>query len=119
MAFFIASTGVVYSLLFKQPIYDYVPLLAVNMTVWTLLSGIVTDSTTAFVQASLYLRRDALPKTIFVIRVLTRNLIILGHNILIIPLMFLIFGVVPTPAAILAIPRLALLIAAAFRVTHS
>jgi ABC-type polysaccharide/polyol phosphate export permease len=117
MAFFIASTGVVYSLLFKQPIYDYVPLLAVNMTVWTLLSGIVTDSTTAFVQASMYLRQDALPKTIFVIRVLTRNLIILGHNILIIPLMFLIFGVVPTPVAILAIPGLALLIAAAFAVT--
>lgn len=117
MAFFIASTGVVYSLLFNQPIYDYVPLLAVNMTVWTLLSGIVTDSTTAFVQAGMYLRQDALPKTIFVIRVLTRNLIILGHNIVIIPLVFLAFGVVPTSVVILAIPGLALLIIAAFAVT--
>jgi hypothetical protein len=40
------------------------------MTVWTLL-------TTAFVQASMYLGHDVLPKTIFVIRVLTRNLIII------------------------------------------
>jgi lipopolysaccharide transport system permease protein len=117
MAIFIVSIGVVYSLLFNQPVYDYVPLLAVNMTVWTLLSGIVTDSTTAFVQAGIYLRQDALPKTIFVIRVLTRNLIILGHNIVIIPLVFLAFGVVPSPVAILAIPGLALVIVAAFAIT--
>src|SRR5262249_18110333 len=105
-----------YSLLFNQPIYDYVPLLAVNMTVWTLLSGIVGDSTTAFVQAGLYLRLDALPKTIFAIPVLTRNLLIFGPPIVLPPLWFLSFGFVPSSVVMLTTPCLAPLIAAAVAV---
>jgi ABC-type polysaccharide/polyol phosphate export permease len=117
MGVFVGGIGVVYAFLFKQPVYDYIPFLAVNYVVWSLISGVIGDSTTAFVQASVFLRHEALPKTAFVMRVLMRNLIAFAHNLVIIPLVFLAFGVIPSPVALLAIPGLALLFVAAFLVT--
>jgi ABC-type polysaccharide/polyol phosphate export permease len=117
MGVFVGGIGIVYAFLFKQAVHDYIPFLAVNYVVWTLISGVIADSTTAFVQASVFLRQEALPKTAFVMRVLVRNLIAFAHNLVIIPLVFLAFGVIPSPVALLAIPGLALLLVAAFLVT--
>jgi lipopolysaccharide transport system permease protein len=117
MGLFVGGIGIVYSFLFKQAVHDYIPFLAVNYVVWTLLAGTINDSTTAFVQASVFLRQEALPKTAFVMRVLVRNLIAFAHNLIIIPLVFLAFGVIPSPVTLLAIPGLVLLLVAAFLVT--
>jgi lipopolysaccharide transport system permease protein len=117
MGIFVAGIGVVYAFLFKQPIREYLPFLAVNMIVWTLISGIVSDATVAFVQATVFLRQEAMPKTIFVMRILVRNLIAFAHNLIIIPLVFAFFLIVPSPAALLAIPGLVLMMIAAFLVT--
>jgi lipopolysaccharide transport system permease protein len=116
-AIFIASLGVIYSFLFNQKIYEYIPYLSVNMVVWTLISGVITDSSTAFTQASLYLRQDPLPKTVFVIRLLVRNLITFAHNLVIVPVVFVLFGVVPSWKIILFIPGLALLLVTLFALT--
>jgi lipopolysaccharide transport system permease protein len=117
MGIFVGGIGVVYAFLFKQPIREYLPFLAVNMIVWTLISGIVNEATLAFVQATVFLRQEAMPKTIFVMRVLVRNLIAFAHNLIIIPIVFLVFLIVPTPAALLAIPGLVLMMIAAFLAT--
>lgn len=114
---FVGGIGIVYAFLFEQPVREYIPYLAVNIVVWTLIAGTITDSTTAFVNASVYLRQDALPKAVFVMRVLVRNLIAFAHNLIIIPIVFLAFGIVPSPVALLAIPGLALTLIAGFLVT--
>lgn len=106
---FIAGIGSVYSFLFGQPVETYIPYLAVNIVIWGMLAGIVTDSTAAFTQAGSILGQQALPKTIFVMRVIVRQLIILAHNLVIIALVFLLFGIVPTAAAVMAVPGLLLL----------
>ena len=105
---FIGGIGIVYSYLFDRPVDSYVPYLSVNIVIWTLLAGIVTDSTGVFTQAGHILGQQAMPKTIFVMRVIVRQLIILAHNLVIIALVFALFGVVPTPAVIMVIPGLAL-----------
>jgi ABC-type polysaccharide/polyol phosphate export permease len=92
-AIFIVSIGILYSTLFKQPISTYLPYLAITFTVWSLISGIITDSTTAFVQAESFLRQQAMPKTTFIMRVLLRNFLTFAHNIIIIPAVFLYFGI--------------------------
>ena len=114
---FIGSIGLVYAYLFRYPTTEFIPYLAVNMVVWTMISGIVMDSTGVFVQSAIYLRQDALPKTVFVMRVLVRNTIIFLHNIVIIPIVFVIFQVPPSPTILLAIPGFFLLLVAAFLVT--
>lgn len=114
MAAFVGGIGIVYSFLFQQPVHDYIPYLAVNYIVWTLIQGMIMDSGTVFTQATTYLTQEALPKSTFVMRLIVRNLIAFAHNIVIIPLVFLIFGVVPSPTILLAIPGLVLLLIAGF-----
>jgi lipopolysaccharide transport system permease protein len=96
IAIFVVAIGVVYSALFKQPIKDYLPYLATTYVVWVLIAGIVTDSTSAFVQAEGFLRQQALPKTTFILRVLVRNAVSFAHNIIVLPIIFVVFGVAPS-----------------------
>lgn len=117
MAVFVGGIGIVFSALFNQSVAEYVPYLAVNYIIWTFMSGVVSDSTTAFVQGTVFLRQENLPKSIFAMRVIVRNLIALAHNLIILPPVFLIFGVVPSWAILLAIPGLAMMLVAAFLVT--
>lgn len=117
MAIFIFGIGFVYAFLFKQEIKDYLPYLAVNYVVWTLLSGIINDSSATFTQASVYLTQEALPRSIFAMRVVVRNLVLFSHNLIIIPVIFIIFGKNPGWVALLAIPGLMLIVIAGVLVT--
>ena len=114
MAFFVAGIGLVYGGLFHQNVHDYIPYLAVNMTIWTLIQTSISESCTAFIEAAPYLRQEALPKASFIMRVLVRNLVAFAHNIIIIPLVFLIFLYEPSPVALLAIPGLFLVLIGVF-----
>jgi len=60
---FVAGIGIVYAYLFNHPVDEYIPYLSVNIVFWTLVAGILTDSTTVFTQAGHYLGQQALPKT--------------------------------------------------------
>lgn len=111
---FIIGIGVLYSILFKMPPHDYLPYLAVNYVVWLCMAGMINDSTIVFVEASAYLRQDALPKTIYIMRVLVRNMTIFMHNIIILPLVFMILGIKTGWAILLVVPGLALLLISSF-----
>ena len=114
MAFFVAGIGVVYGGLFHQNVRSYIPYLAVNMTIWTLIQQTVGDSCNAFIDAAPYLRQEALPKASFIMRVIVRNMVAFAHNLLIIPLVFILFLYQPSPVALLAIPGLMLDLVAVF-----
>ncbi len=47
-------------------------------------------------------------------RVMVRNLVALGHNLIIVPLVFVVFLYAPSPVAFLAIPGLLLVLASVF-----
>ena len=119
MAFFVAGIGAVYGGLFQQNIHDYIPYLAVNMIVWTFIQTTISESCQAFIEAAPYLRQEALPKATFIMRVMVRNLLALGHNVIIIPLVFVVFLYAPGPAALLALPGLLLVLAGVFAASVS
>ena len=114
MAFFVGGIGLIYGVLFHQVVHDYIPYLAVNMTIWTLMQMSINEGCSAFIEAAPYLRQEALPKTSFIMRVMVRNFVAFGHNIIIIPLVFMIFLYVPSPVALLAIPGLFLVLLGVF-----
>ncbi len=114
IAIFVFSIGIVYSALFQQPMARYLPYLATTYITWTLISGIVTDSTTAFIQAENFLRQQALPKTTFILRILVRNYVSFAHNIIVLPVVFLMFGVPPSWTWIAAIGGLGIIAIAGF-----
>jgi ABC-type polysaccharide/polyol phosphate export permease len=114
VAVFITAIGVVFSTLFKQPIAQYLPYLATSYITWTLISGIILDSTSAFIQAESFLRQQAMAKSTFILRVLVRNLVAFGHNVVVLPIVFLIFGVAPSWTWLAALGGLLLIIVAGF-----
>lgn len=114
IAVFIAAIGTVYSALFKLPMETYVPYLATTFITWTLISGIATDSTSAFIQAESFLRQQALPKSTFVLRILVRNFASFAHNIIVLPFIFLMFGVAPSWTWFAALGGLILIAIAGF-----
>ena len=108
MGAFIFGAGFVFGQLFQRSMAEYLPFLTVSMVIWGFMTGILNDSCTVFAQSESYLRQERLAKSIFVMRLLVRNALILAHNLLLIPLIFLFFGKMPSWTALLAIPGLLL-----------
>ncbi|PSC05796.1 ABC transporter permease [Alsobacter soli] len=119
MALFVGGIGVVNASLFRAAAADYIPYLAASYIVWTLMSGLANDAAQVYVQAAPFLRQAAIPRTVFVLRVLARNAVAFAHNVVILPVVFALFGVWPGATALLALPGLALLAAAAFCAVHA
>jgi lipopolysaccharide transport system permease protein len=89
MAVTIYSLGFLYARLFKMDLKVYFPFLAAGLLSWSLIVGIINESTNAFIDASGYLKQIKLPYLVFVLRVVIRNIIIFLHNILaFLPILF-------------------------------
>lgn len=94
MAITTYSMGFLYGHLFKMDLKNYFPFLACGLLTWTMIANIVNESTGVFVEATGYLRQMKMPYVIFVLRLITRNLVIFAHNVVaVIPV--LIFARVP------------------------
>ena len=102
----VAALGLVYSTLFDQDMRDYLPYLALSLVLWTALSLVVSDACTTFLQAENMIRSMRMPFSVHVWRVLTRNALLLLHNVVIVLIVFAIYGVSPGWRALWALPGL-------------
>ena len=107
-AVMVAALGVLYSTLFKMDLHDYLPFLALSLVLWGFLSSLVTEACTCFQQAEGMIRSVRLPFTLYALRVIVRNVLVLGHNVVVILLVYAVFDVWPGAAAVAAVPGLAL-----------
>jgi ABC-type polysaccharide/polyol phosphate export permease len=98
----IVALGLVYSYLFRMSLREYLPSLTLGIVVWALISSMVTEASTVFTGADSYLQQVPMPKTIFVYRMLVRNLVTFAHNVTIVPLLYLAFGIQPGWPVLLA-----------------
>ncbi len=102
----VAALGLVYSTLFEQDMHDYLPYLALSLVLWTALSLVVSDACTTFLSADNMIRSVRMPFAVHVWRVLTRNLLLLLHNVVIVLIVYAIYGVSPGWAGLWAVPGL-------------
>lgn len=93
MGVMIASIGVVYGTLFGQKLSEYLPFLAVSLVLWTVFAQTIQDGSMAYINSAHYIRQIPTAKMLFVLQVVWRNVIILGHNLVIVVVLYLIFGV--------------------------
>jgi lipopolysaccharide transport system permease protein len=100
----VAALGVLYSTLFKIDLHDYLPFLALSQVLWGFLAALIADSCGTFTEAEGVIRSVRMPFFVFSMRALIRNVIALGHNIVVIVVVFAIFSIWPTREAFLAIP---------------
>lgn len=104
MAVMVGALGLVYGTLFRMDLTEYLPFLAIGLVLWNLFTSLINDGCSTFVSAAVYLKQVALPKSVFVFQMTTRNLIVFAHNLAIIVAVMLWFGVVPHPSAWWAVP---------------
>ena len=110
MAAMIGGMGVVYSMIFQQPVNDYLPFLGIGLIIWALLSGLVNDLATCFIHAHHYLQSYPSPRSTVIYRTIARNIIASAHNFLIIPFLLVLFHVPVSFVALLALPAIALIV---------
>lgn len=85
----LAFMGPLYGKMFGQPVAGYFAYLAISFVVWILVSGLINDSCTAFIQAEGYIKQTKLPLTVHVMRTVWKNFLIFAHNAVIVVLVLL------------------------------
>jgi lipopolysaccharide transport system permease protein len=110
MATLVFGLGIVYSGLFGISIGEYLPYVAINFVIWGLISALVNEGCNAFLESESYMKHLGLPKSIYVLRVIFRNILITSHNSLIIPVVLLVFAIPVRPVILFVIPALILIV---------
>ncbi len=102
----VGSLGLLYSALFHMTLRDYLPFLALSQVLWGFLATLVSDSCAAFTESEAVIRSIRMPFFLFAMRLLVRNVLVLGHNIFVIVVVFVALSIWPGAPALLAIPAL-------------
>ena len=106
----VLGLGVVWATLLKEDFRSFIPSLTIGLIIWQLLAGSITEASTTFIRQASIIRNVVMPIWFFVIRSLTRQIINLLHNILIIIGVIWYFDFPLTGITLLALPGLLLVI---------
>lgn len=110
MAVLIFGMGVVYSLLFKIDLATYLPHVGTGLVLWGLISSIIIESGSAFTDNENIIRQIALPRFTYILRMISRNILVFAHNLILLPILFLVCGTPLKPMIVLFIPGLLLVL---------
>jgi len=110
MAVMVASLGLIYGTLFRLDLEGYLPFLAIGLATWTFVSSFLNEGCSGFIELEPLIKNVRIPMSVHILRVLWRNLIIFGHNIVIFAVVALVFRVWPGAAGLLSLAGLALLL---------
>ena len=91
----ISFLSLLYANLFKLPLREYVPHLAVGYIVWNLISSVVSEGCQVFIGNAKTIKQVRLPLSVHVFRMVCRNLMILAHHSVIYLGVVLLFGLWP------------------------
>lgn len=102
----IGSVGFVWGAIFNMDLAAYMPFFATGVITWTLISGSLTEGCIVFTQAANLIKSVPTPLMTHVYRMLSRQIIILAHNVLLIAFLWLIFQWPIDWLVLLAVPGL-------------
>jgi len=88
---FVAAMGPLYGALLGQDTSSYVQYLAVSFILWIFISSTINESCTAFIGAEGMIKQIALPASIHIFRLLSKNMLMLAHNAVVIAVVLLIY----------------------------
>jgi ABC-type polysaccharide/polyol phosphate export permease len=108
MGVMIGALGAVFGGIFNTPMREFLPFLAIGIILWVYISTVISEGCTAFISSDAIIKQLPLPLFLHVLRVIWRNAVILAHNVVIIPILFLLFFKPLELVAFLAIPGLLL-----------
>lgn len=110
MAIQIATMGIVFSLIFKSDIQNYLPFLASSIIIWGFMSSVISEGCLSYITGEAIIKQLNIPLYVHVLRVVWKNIITFGHNLIILPLVFLAIWQGVSWQIVLVIPALVILI---------
>ena len=90
-AVMIVSIGAIYSTLFHIEASVFVPYVMLGIITWQMIQGMITEGCQTFTNVQDVIQQVKLPFSIQAFRVVYRNLLILAHNAVIIPIVMIFF----------------------------
>jgi ABC-2 type transport system permease protein len=106
MGIMVLALGTLYGTIFGQELSDYLPYLSAGFVIWGLISGVILDGVSAFIQGEGLIKQLPAPLSIHIYRVGWTNLIIFAHNIVIFFLVSLWYGKYPGWSLLLVPPAI-------------
>lgn len=110
MATQVLTIGIVFGLIFKTPIDEYLPFLTISTVLFSLFSQILTEGVNSLPASEQMIKQLNLPAHVYVARSVWKSLLIFLHNLVIVPAVFLLMGKQVTAVIFLALPGLLLAI---------
>jgi ABC-type polysaccharide/polyol phosphate export permease len=89
----IAVLSAVWSVLWYQPIHDLMPFIGVSLIIWSYLSQVLVDCTSAFVAQGHLYRNQKMHFSVLIYSVIYKNTIMLAHSLIIIAVLIVAFKV--------------------------
>ena len=96
--------GFLWSYIFKQQINTYLPFFAVGFVIWNWMAFQIIDASLGFFNFTAIIKQIKIPFLVFTLRLASRQLIILMHNLIIIVLVLLLVGKGFNWISLIAIP---------------
>jgi len=118
MAVQVATIGLVFGLIFGTPLEEFLPFLAVSLILWSFISSSLSDGASSFITGEAIIRQLAIPQYVHVLRILWKNILMTAHNVVILPVVFLIFLRPPNFSLALLIPGFLLTLAFLFSAAY-
>jgi ABC-type polysaccharide/polyol phosphate export permease len=110
MGVLIATIGTVFGTLFRTPLDEFLPYVTVGLILWGFLQTTINEGCNGFIASEGIILQVRMPLFVHLMRILWRNAIILGHNLLIFPVVLLVLWRPVGITALLAVPGFALLL---------
>jgi ABC-type polysaccharide/polyol phosphate export permease len=110
MAVQIVTMGLVFGIIFKTEISEYLPFLAISIIVWGLIATSMNEGCLTFISSEAIIKQLNLPFYVYVARTLWRNLLNSAHNFVLLPFVLIIFMKNPGWALVAFLPGLFVLI---------
>jgi lipopolysaccharide transport system permease protein len=105
------GAGALYAVILQVPYREYLPYLILSLTVWTLIASSIQEGCAAFLSAAPVIKNTPLPISLQIFRVVTRNLMVMAHNLVVVALVFAALGrplATTSPLALLGLAILSL-----------
>lgn len=87
----IGGIGLLYGGLFGHPLHLYLPYVAVSIVIWTFIATTLTEASNLFLGEGIVLKQLPVPASLFITRLIYRNILVLAHNAIILGVVLVAF----------------------------
>ena len=85
------ALGLLYSMLFQLPLAEFLPHVTVGLIMWNFISGAIKEGSTIFIDNEGLIKQLPAPLSVHVYRLVWRQALFLGHNLIIWLLLIIVF----------------------------